>query len=54
MVDGLWLYFWGSQAPTPVDGLGFARDRAPRLRLLEVNRVEDEVFLHYQVQRDSP
>ena len=34
LVDELWLtvcgyIFGGSQAPTPVDGLGFARDRAP-------------------------
>ncbi|MCC5898355.1 MAG: riboflavin deaminase [Phormidium sp. GEM2.Bin31] len=59
LVDELWLtvcayIFGGSQAPTPVDGLGFARDRAPRLRLLDVERVEDEVFLHYQVRRSPP
>jgi len=47
--------FGGTAAPTPVDGLGFTRDRAPRLRLLEVKQVEDEVFLHYQVlHQDHP
>lgn len=54
LVDEMWLtvcayIFGGSQAPTPVDGLGFTRDRAPRLRLLDVRQVQDEVFLHYQV-----
>ncbi len=46
--------FGGTAAPTPVDGLGFTRDRAPRLRLLEVKQVENEVFLQYQVLREDP
>ncbi|KPQ39432.1 MAG: 5-amino-6-(5-phosphoribosylamino)uracil reductase RibD2 [Phormidium sp. OSCR] len=57
-IDEVWLtvcgyIFGGTEAPTPVDGVGFTRDRAPRLRLLDVKRVEDEVFLHYQVLHDS-
>lgn len=57
-IDEVWLtvcgyIFGGTAAPTPVDGVGFPRDRAPRLRLLDVKRVEDEVFLHYQVQHDG-
>lgn len=57
-IDEVWLtvcgyIFGGTEAPTPVDGIGFTRDRAPRLRLLDVKRVEDEVFLHYQVLHDS-
>ncbi|MBD2438172.1 RibD family protein [Nostoc sp. FACHB-110] len=45
------LILGGATAPTPVEGSGFLSDLAPRLKLLEVSTVEQEVFLHYQVQR---
>ncbi|KST63095.1 riboflavin deaminase [Mastigocoleus testarum BC008] len=53
LIDELWLsicplILGGQTAPTPVDGSGFISAIAPRLRLLSVNTVEDEVFLHYR------
>lgn len=56
LIDELWLtvcplLFGGANAPTPLDGIGFTRDRAPKLRLLEAETVGDEVFLHYRVDR---
>jgi 5-amino-6-(5-phosphoribosylamino)uracil reductase len=55
-IDELWLticpfIYGGSTAPSPVSGSGFTPDLAPRLKLLGVDRVEDELFLHYQVQK---
>lgn len=55
LIDELWLtvcplLLGGTQAPTPVDGVGFAATLAPRLQLLEVRPVEQEVFLHYRVK----
>lgn len=55
-IDELWLtvcpfIYGGSAAPSPVTGEGFTPDLAPRLKLLSVDRVEDELFLHYQVQK---
>ncbi|WP_373539215.1 RibD family protein [Chamaesiphon sp.] len=55
-IDELWLticpvIYGGSAAPTPVSGCGFTPDLAPRLTLLSVDRVEQELFLHYQVQK---
>jgi 5-amino-6-(5-phosphoribosylamino)uracil reductase len=41
----------GSSAPTPVEGNGFPQDLAPRLCLLNVQQVGQELFLHYRVQR---
>jgi 5-amino-6-(5-phosphoribosylamino)uracil reductase len=57
-IDELWLtvcpvIYGGSTAPTPVSGSGFTPDSAPRLTLLSVERVEQEIFLHYQVQKRS-
>jgi 5-amino-6-(5-phosphoribosylamino)uracil reductase len=54
-IDELWLticpfIYGGSTAPSPVSGGGFSPELAPRLKLLTVDRVEDELFLHYQVQ----
>ena len=53
-IDELWLtvcpvIYGGSAAPTPVSGAGFTPDLAPKLTLLSVDRVEQEIFLHYQV-----
>ncbi|MEA5570707.1 RibD family protein [Calothrix sp. UHCC 0171] len=54
LVDELWLtvcplVLGGEIAPTPVAGNGFLENFAPRLELLEVKTVENEVFLHYRV-----
>lgn len=56
LIDFLWLtvcplLLGGENAPTPVAGAGFAQALAPRLELLEVRQVAQEVFLHYRVQR---
>jgi 5-amino-6-(5-phosphoribosylamino)uracil reductase len=56
LIDELWLticplILGGASAPTPVDGIGFLPQLAPRLQLLEVQTVEQEVFLHYRLQR---
>ncbi|MEH1886891.1 MULTISPECIES: RibD family protein [unclassified Nostoc] len=56
LIDELWLtvcplILGGSTAPTPVEGKGFLPDLAPKLQLLEVHPVEQEVFLHYRLQR---
>jgi len=55
LIDELWLtvcplLLGGSLAPTPVDGLGFAAQLAPRLQLLSVASQAQEVFLHYRLQ----
>lgn len=56
LIDELWLtvcplILGGATAPTPVEGEGFTAAIAPRLQLLEVRAVEQEVFLHYRVCR---
>lgn len=58
LIDELWLtvcplILGGNTAPTPVDGKGFLPDLAPKLQLLEVHAVEQEVFLHYRLQRPA-
>jgi 5-amino-6-(5-phosphoribosylamino)uracil reductase len=54
LIDELWLticplILGGSHAPTPVSGKGFIADVAPRLHLLEVQQIQQEIFLHYRV-----
>jgi 5-amino-6-(5-phosphoribosylamino)uracil reductase len=56
LVDELYLticplLLGGDRAPTPIDGSGLLTVLAPRLQLLEVRAIEDEVFLHYRVRR---
>ena len=56
LVDELWLtvcplILGGADAPTPVEGEGFLADLAPKLQLLAVKQVGQEVFLHYRVDR---
>jgi 5-amino-6-(5-phosphoribosylamino)uracil reductase len=56
LIDELWftvcpLILGGTNAPTPVEGGGFLSQLAPKLQLLEVQTVEQEVFLHYRLQR---
>jgi 5-amino-6-(5-phosphoribosylamino)uracil reductase len=42
--------FGGAIAPTPVGGVGFLEQQARQLELLTVERVGDELFLHYRVR----
>lgn len=56
LIDEFWLtvcpiIFGGVNAPTPVEGVGFSTEQAQRLELLNVQRVEQEIFLHYRLQR---
>ena len=44
------LLLGGTIAPTPVAGTGFLEAVAPRLKLLSVEAIENEVFLHYRLQ----
>lgn len=58
LIDEFWLtvcplILGGENAPTPVDGSGFAPELAPRLKLLETRLVGDEIFLHYKVNRNE-
>jgi 5-amino-6-(5-phosphoribosylamino)uracil reductase len=55
-VDELWLtvcpfIYGGSTAPTPVSGVGFTPELSPRLELLSVKKVKQEIFLHYRVKK---
>jgi 5-amino-6-(5-phosphoribosylamino)uracil reductase len=57
-IDELWLtvcpfIYGGTNAPSPVSGAGFTPESAPRLTLLSVDRVEQELFLHYQVDKSG-
>jgi 5-amino-6-(5-phosphoribosylamino)uracil reductase len=52
-IDELWLticplLFGGNNAPTPVGGIGLTAAQAKRLELLAVDRIGEEVFLHYR------
>lgn len=57
LIDEFWLticplILGGADAPTPVEGTGFSpEDLAPRLQLLSVETINEEVFLHYRRQR---
>ncbi|MEG4573521.1 dihydrofolate reductase family protein [Microcoleus sp. N3A4] len=56
LIDELWLtvcplILGGADAPTPVEGKGFLAHLAPKLELLAVKQVGQEVFLHYRVDR---
>ena len=56
LIDEFWLtvcplILGGATAPTPVEGVGFYPALAPRLELLSVQAIEQEVFLHYRLQR---
>lgn len=54
LIDELWLtvcpiIFGGKTAPTLVEGEGFLQSEGKELKLLEVQQIEAELFLHYQV-----
>ncbi|MFB2937315.1 RibD family protein [Aerosakkonemataceae cyanobacterium BLCC-F154] len=56
LVDEFWLtvcplILGGENAPSPVAGAGFLANLAPKLQLLSVKTVDQEVFLHYRLQR---
>ncbi|MEA5619792.1 RibD family protein [Cronbergia sp. UHCC 0137] len=58
LIDEFWfticpLILGGAIAPSPVAGGGFVSNLAPKLELLEVYTVEQEVFLHYRLQRNN-
>jgi 5-amino-6-(5-phosphoribosylamino)uracil reductase len=58
LIDELWLticplIIGGANAPTPVQGQGFLTKVAPRLELLSVQQIEQEVFLNYRLQRNK-
>ncbi|WP_110986373.1 RibD family protein [Acaryochloris thomasi] len=44
------LFLGGAERPTPVGGPGFSEDDAPKLTLLKLQQVEQEIFLHYKVE----
>lgn len=55
LIDELWLticpvIFGGNNSPTPVGGIGFLQPQGKKLKLLEVKQIDEELFLHYQVQ----
>lgn len=55
LIDELWLtvcplILGGSNAPTPVSGIGFPQSQGRKLNLLEVKQIDQEVFLHYSVR----
>lgn len=55
LIDEFWLticplILGGGTAPTPVGGQGFSEQLAPRLELLSVQTIEQEIFLHYRLQ----
>lgn len=52
LIDEMWvtvcpLILGGGNAPSPVDGIGFSEQLAPRLTLQSVEAKGEEVFLHY-------
>lgn len=54
LIDEIWLtvcplILGGETAPSPVDGQGFLSTVAPRLELLAVQTVGEEVFLNYKI-----
>ncbi|MFP4693122.1 MAG: RibD family protein [Halothece sp.] len=54
LLDELWLtvcpiLLGGKNAPTPIEGNGLSLENAQKLNLLSVENIEQEVFLHYQI-----
>lgn len=55
-IDELWLticpiLFGGKTAPTPVGGTGWLQSQAKQLQLLAVKQIEQELFVHYRIER---
>ncbi|HHP7231250.1 MAG TPA: RibD family protein [Xenococcaceae cyanobacterium] len=58
LIDELWLticplILGGQNSPTPVTGTGFLQSQAVKLQLLEVKQIEQEIFLHYCVNKSK-
>ncbi|MGL4622353.1 RibD family protein [Chroococcidiopsis sp.] len=58
LIDEMWLtvcplLLGGTNAPSPVAGMGFPENLAPRLELLSAQVEAQEVFLHYRLQRSQ-
>ncbi|MDJ0535395.1 MAG: RibD family protein [Xenococcaceae cyanobacterium MO_207.B15] len=58
LIDELWLticplILGGENSPTPVAGIGFFQSQGIKLQLLEVVQIEQEVFLHYLVNKSK-
>jgi 5-amino-6-(5-phosphoribosylamino)uracil reductase len=55
LIDELWLticplMLGGATAPTPVQTAGWLEAAAPRLALISVTPIADEIFLHYRMK----
>ncbi|MDV2991155.1 MAG: hypothetical protein N4J56_000809 [Chroococcidiopsis sp. SAG 2025] len=58
LIDEMWLtvcplLLGGTNAPSPVAGMGFPENLAPRLELLSAQVEAQEVFLHYRLHRSQ-
>jgi 5-amino-6-(5-phosphoribosylamino)uracil reductase len=58
LIDDFWLticpvIFGGKNSPTPVEGMGFLQSQGKKLRLLEVQQLEQELFVHYRVCKEE-
>lgn len=54
LLDELWLtvcpvLLGGKDAPTPIEGIGLHSENKQNLKLLAVETIDQEIFLHYQV-----
>lgn len=54
LLDELWLtvcpiLLGGKNSPNPIEGSGLSLENAQKLKLLSVENIEQEVFLHYQI-----
>lgn len=57
LLDELWLtvcplLLGGKNAPNPIEGGGLSLENAQKLKLLSVENIDQEVFLHYQVNHN--
>ncbi len=57
-IDEIWLTICpflvgGKMSPTPVEGEGFILIEAKNLQLISVEKREQEIFLHYQVEHSE-
>lgn len=56
LIDDFWLticpvIFGGKNSPTPVGGIGLEQSQGKKLKLLEIQQLEQEIFVHYQVRK---
>ncbi|AFZ52113.1 RibD family protein [Dactylococcopsis salina] len=57
LLDELWLticpvLLGGKNAPTAIEGIGVSAENAQQLKLLSVETIDQEVFLHYSIARE--